>query len=438
MENWHIDIDNNLFYNLLESINKIDEKSFILDTDKTNFNIIEKLCYEIALFHFERLNILFDSTKYIEFSFKTEFNNNLELEKKDNQIPFLKTLTYLNNSNNISLITNIDCETYKYKNFNDSHNICFSLHKKLNHISFEGGKYYHSDCITYNNTNLENKSLILILNLWDEKPNTKNNLQLNNELNFINNIITKINNNYKSKLIITNDNLFNTIFEKIFYSKNYDLYNNLTDLISDDIKNYDLFIFTLPKNLQNNHDIEVQNINKLYPIELTERKYLQRFSYKNFYNTFSCNWIINELNNYLKNNEDFIKNKNIVNVENIPNLLNFILSSFQQIINYICLSYCINENDKKFQILNVNIEKIEKNQSVNDEIQEFKNDNSNFSVKIFLNNNFENQILYFDDNITYFLEKGDLIIHNGKEKYNYKEVKNYQYILNGQINIYNK
>jgi hypothetical protein len=163
---------------------------------------------------------------------------------------------------------------------------------------------------------------------------------------------------------------------------------------------------------------------------------VQRFNYKNFYNTFSCNWIISEINNFIKNNNEFIKNKNKINIENANNILNFVLFSFQEIIKLICLSYCIDESNKKIQISDIYI--IKNDYKSNLDVNNFMNDESTISVKILLNNNYTEGMLCFDDGIKTSIEKGELIIHNGNEKYKYDKIGNgTQYLLCGLINIYN-
>ena len=43
----------------------------LLDTSKTKFDLLEKVVYDISMYHFKRLNISFNSNEYyIEFWFK--------------------------------------------------------------------------------------------------------------------------------------------------------------------------------------------------------------------------------------------------------------------------------------------------------------------------------------------------------------------------------
>lgn len=77
IKEWNI--SNNINISLLEEYFKNNNnRSFLLDTSKKNFSYLEKIIHDIAMFHFERLNIIFDKNKhYIEFNFNNDlFNNN--------------------------------------------------------------------------------------------------------------------------------------------------------------------------------------------------------------------------------------------------------------------------------------------------------------------------------------------------------------------------
>ena len=80
------------------------------------------------------------------------------------------------------------------------------------------------------------------------------------------------------------------------------------------------------------------------------------------------------------------------------------------------------------------------NNNLQDLSNNFVQDKSSFSIKILLNNNFNGGNLIFDDDLIYYLEKGELLIHNGNDGYNFKSIETdkTQYILCGLINIYNK
>ena len=199
------------------------------------------------------------------------------------------------------------------------------------------------------------------------------------------------------------------------------------------VNDYDIIFFDISNiidfNNNNSCNTDVADINLKKDMNIFLRKYQQRFCYKNFYNTFSCNWIIKEIENYLKNNEE-----TVINIENIPSVLNFILTSFEQVIKFLCLSYCIDEGNKRFEIINIFISKNDINNKTG---AYFTKDKSSFSVKILLNNYFNGGRLIFDDDLIMNFEKGELIIHSKNSKYSYSPIETgTQYILNGLINIY--
>jgi len=438
-----INIDDLLLNNILLETKSLENISFILNTKKKQFNLLEKFIYEIASFHLNKLNILDNSSVSIEFCFKTQFNNNLVLESYENEIPILKTLTFLNESENFSIISNINNENYKFKNFDNEKNICLCFHKKLHHLSFDGGNFFHTDLVKNINSSSEYNNLILSINIWNN--NLINKKIFDSELihdNFYDDNILSINEKNNIKIIkLENKQKYDNFFEKIFYLKYYDLYNDLYNEINQEYYLNDNFIFNF-SNFNNNIN-KIENISIKQPINTSSKKFIQRFNYKNFYNTFSCNWLINEINNYIKNNEEFINNKNKINIEGINNILNFVLFSFQQIIKFLCISYSIDENNNEFEISDIFI--IKNNPNINnDNLDDISNnyvqDKSSLSIKILLNNNFTGGNLNFDDDLIYYLEKGELLIHNGNDMYNFKsiETNETQYVLCGLINIYNK
>ena len=94
-------------------------------------SIIELYVYNIALFHADRLDINIDDI-YITFhnvvNSATYFS-----EDKNNNRSFLTCITYINTSDNLSIITNINHNDYKYKNLNNN-KIFISKYTIDNHI----------------------------------------------------------------------------------------------------------------------------------------------------------------------------------------------------------------------------------------------------------------------------------------------------------------
>ena len=97
------ELENVYKYNNLSDLRS---SSFLLDVKNEQFSYLERFIYDIAMFHFEKTNIIFnEDVHYIQFNFNNHNNNN----KLHNQfIPLLNIVTYFNDSTFVNLISNID------------------------------------------------------------------------------------------------------------------------------------------------------------------------------------------------------------------------------------------------------------------------------------------------------------------------------------------
>jgi hypothetical protein len=161
--------------------------SYYLDLNKQHYNLLEKIVYDIANFHFKRLNIELNQSYTIEYFLNDKFNENkilhfdheeIEMVQRNNFIqPFLTTLTYFNESIYPTLITNVD-NTF---NVNDIDNILtISFPHPFKHITFEGGKYLHESGNIFNkklkmnnSSGIKNDRFILNVLFWDKKLDYK-------------------------------------------------------------------------------------------------------------------------------------------------------------------------------------------------------------------------------------------------------------------------
>ena len=89
----------------------------LLDFSKENLSLYEKFVYDTAMFHFKRLNIEVTDSHYIEFWCKNKFDTHRlhvdcdEYQKKHNMKyihPLLSCVTYLNDNQCPTIITNVD------------------------------------------------------------------------------------------------------------------------------------------------------------------------------------------------------------------------------------------------------------------------------------------------------------------------------------------
>jgi hypothetical protein len=450
---WKISIDNENIQNiLLDSFEISNPLTYLLDTNKMQYSVIEKLVYEIASFHFNRLNMQFDENKYVEFWFKNSSSHEKnsfhfdcdEYDRKMNMpeifiTPLLSCIVYMNNNENPTIITNIDQETYNTENFNENTTLILSFPKYLKHITFDGGNNYHG---ILNFSGNEDDRFILAINLWDIRPQF---VPYFDYLTFINMIFVAkkkriedmiINIDKNDKLIdicldmknrksinLENREVINPeFFKNIFINKNYDGLLNLYEIIKKDLPNFDTFYFNLPNNEVVDKE---QHINKhLIHFDMSLSKFKQRIIIPNIYSSIICDWNIKE---YEKHNakQDFIK------IEELKNIFPVLIESFSMILHQITKYYCLNDQEITYNIVDTMIIKNYKGFKSH----EYKN-HCDMIVNILLNDDFEGGGFCFEDGITSFLEKGSMIVYNSKVKNTMTDVtKGTQYILKIYIQI---
>jgi hypothetical protein len=423
-------IDDNL---LKEIINTIPSNTFFkLNHQKNVFTLLEKLVYTITSFHLNRLNI---NSKYVDFGF-VEKNTDLFIPFHDSNVQSISNLSLLsivvffdNNNNNPFLMANLTEEKYKYKDFNEI-NISCSFPKKLNHVIFEPNKYYYS----------LHSEKILLINVFDKNNSYSIPDKLfasNHYLDSLNNLSFEFEENeFKTILFKESKNGFNyDYFDEFIYLDSLK-YKELTNLIqSENLEIYDTFEFKL----DNTKTSIIENkelINTSIP------KFIQRFIKKKVYQSNICDWIIKESERYAIENGGWTTTRHIkypttdLPLNKITSIFPFVVESFNNIVQFIKTSYCLDDNHI-FNVSDIFIVKYDANRQSNLELH---TDYSEISVNILLSDpkDFEGGGTYFEDEITTFLEKGDVLIHGGQTKHSGLEItKGKRYILVAFIHIYN-
>jgi hypothetical protein len=467
LNNWLLscslnDNDKNNLDILLNNICEINESNitYLLNNKNIN-NIIEKIIYDISVFHLNKLNVELNESIFIEFWFKKySKDNSLHIDcdeyqrifnnKYDYESPFLSCVTYLNDNNTIpTLLTNVDNESYKYKIF-ENNKLYISLPRKMKQISFNGGKYFHGNNIL--NDNYDNMRNIFVINLWDKKPTNvpyfnyehfsyKYEMSLKKKIDYIyyekEIKLFNINENNNSIKITLNDDILSPIFfENLLYNPDYINLNIFNNYINE-FNNYDTFIFdTDLKNKKDNNKIK-KRIDTL-----NIKKFEQRFIIKNHFTKDICKWIINEAEYYANNNSGWTKKRHNnypttdLPIELIKNVFNFTLISFQETISKeINNNYFLN-NQYNYEITDLFIVKYE---YLHQTKLDLHDDDSTITVNILLSNinDFKGGGTYFEDGIITFLNQGDMLIHSGNIKHSGVEItEGKRYVLVFFINLY--
>ena len=458
IQSWNIDEHSYIdtLRNECLSNNKV-SNNFLLDLNKDNYSIIEKLVYDSFLFHCKQFNINNHDDYYVQFSWENTFDNTeLHLQyHKENEIlifPEYTCLTYLCNNPHPTIITDIDLESYKYKYFNNRKNICLSIPTTNKQIIFDGQSFYGSTSLS---PELIKDRFMLIFTVWKHyKPENIDFFHLNdNKLSFdkYDRIFTISKDNIPSKdMDIYYDAINYNFFNDILYNKKKEACYFFYDLIYKNKindANYKFIFNVKDKNeiiLLNKYgdiknDYNTMIINKKMNT-FNHNRFLQRFVYSNIYSVDMCEYIINECEKYVSYNNGWTTKRHLnypttdINVNIIPSIYNLILHSLQTVLSKIVSSYNLHK-DISLDVIDLFVVKY--SQHAQNHL-EMHRDISFISFSILLNNNteFEGGGTYFEDGLTTYLKQGELLIHSGFIRHSGLPVtKGVRYLLVGFLNI---
>lgn len=266
--------------------------AYILDKEKEKFDFIEKLVYDLSKFHLRNINIDVDKSDIVvEFWFKTSgsYDRIMHTDGDDNAIsmgklcpvPLMSQLLYFNDNNNPTLVTNIDEESYKYKQFTDENkNLFLVFPKKMRNIIFNGG-YFHSEINIFNeidnNTDLRN---VLVVDIWhnynpiglplyNSKKYKSHTYHINEESNYL------FKKNSIVKHIPLDDSILNNnFFSEILYNRNNNVYNFLSKILNKQYIYEGLYIIN---NINTNN--KIQNEDPFKKLNINCNKYIDWIEY---------------------------------------------------------------------------------------------------------------------------------------------------------------
>ena len=446
-------IDNYDIHSLLHSFFNIGTRlTYLLNTNQDKYSLIEKMIYDISIFHFKRMGIEYNKEDhFIEFfmvlkyvstchvdsdEYDRDFNSEFNYENE----PLLSCVTYLSDSNIPTIITDIHRNDYFNDNYSEKNKIFLSFPKYLKQITFHGGKYYHGVSKIFENETCINR-YVLAINLWKKKPvkvpyfdistfhfvNYKKlkkkiiDVIIDSDSILLN--ITKIENSARF-LIENNESLIHkSLFTEYFKIKNgqhCDLFYRFSNILNENnFEKYELIELSNKIHLENGMEIieqkmeqtvkkieqdqDVKNIDVGNNIIKKDIFTKQKMFEKSFFDIVTCHWITNSVEKYImnkKNGSSFSK----INIDSLKNIQSFIGFSLENLFNTKIMNfYNLNSYKINFMIKNINILKLDKN---NTKIQE---DLADLNLKIVLNNGLT---INFKDGSNIILNKGDFITHN--------------------------
>jgi hypothetical protein len=454
---------------------------FLLNLNKTHCSILEKYVYDIALFHLKRLQVSEDDIKdkyFIEFWVKNKYktaclhvdcDEYLRTEQLEYIYPLLSSVTYLNDSNIPTVITNIDMDRYMYKEFEKDLKLFFSFPKKGKQITFDG-KYYHGSVFLSNDIDVGKNEdrYIIAINLWDKKPTNAKYYNYNNVENIEQTLTTILNNKkiffLEEKDLQENVNLSNIaldkdvmnykLFENILYKSKENVFTEFGNIIDfnekdkNHIHNYKVFLDETIEQKRLVSQLKTQYCNILEDIQeliyetktIKCNRFLQRFIYPNIYCHNVCLWIINECEKYAAKNGGWTKKRHNnypttdLPVEKVVAISGFVFETLKIITEKIKKSYGLND-DIKLDYTDLFIVKYKDDDQ---NFLEIHQDGSFLSFNILLSEiaDYEGGGTYFDDGLIMKGEQGDLIIHSSRMKHAGLPItKGTRYLLVGFVNL---
>jgi len=218
-------------------------QAYILNKNSKNIDFIEKIVYDLSKFHLDSLNKdIQDENITIEFWFKANitYKRDIHIDGDDNGIihrgfsssPLCSILVYLNDNENPTLLTNIDNESYKYKNITNKE-LYFIFPKKLKSIIFDGS-YYHSEIEIFDKCDNIDRN-ILVIDIWEDYvPLFLDNYKSKYSTPEITDgsIITIVPDHIVNKIPITNYNLDDNFFLELLYKNNLNICKIFRDSMS--------------------------------------------------------------------------------------------------------------------------------------------------------------------------------------------------------------
>ena len=479
-------------------LNFVHKNTMLLDLTKPAYSLIEKYVYDSAMFHFARLNISDMENHFVEFWCKSRFDTHalhLDCDEKlkktsgKYEYPLLSCVTYFNDvPNSPTIITNVDLECYKYKEFEEQTEIVLSIPIRNKQITFDGHFYHGSTMLSEVDTGAdadrsdEHESdgrYILVINLWNKKPidveyyvpnehridmtsdAAGSGTMFQNDVRLINISATdsKI-----GSINVSNDIINYNLFNDILYNKKKEACHVFNEIIQKWIADNNVensgntktdhlttFKFVLDNSIKEKQkQVELKNkygdimddfkaiMDKT--IDLKYNRFLQRFTYPNTYSSDMCNYIVGECERYASKNGGWTVDRHTkypttdLPVDKIPSIFGLVLETLKTITGRVSASYGLDDK----MIINIKDLFVVKYSHDAQNHLEMHCDGSFLSFNILLNDisEFEGGGTYFDDGLTCRLNKGDMLLHSSQIKHSGLPItKGKRYLLVGFMNV---
>ena len=435
-------VEQNRFYSYIHLLHKVHpfKLEYLLNTTHIEtHSIIERFIYDIACTQMHtKLNKQFNhNDNYITFSFvKNSCSPTIHFQHVENGI-MTSIVNLSDNPTTPFLFVKLTIDDYEEKKTQKIRECQLSIPKQGNIVTFDPNIYIYENIIMFsNNNNIEDKvncderqNYSLVIQILNKKP--RNTPVFNYDINSA--IVSQLFDVSKYELPTNNcENIerlsfrieskteevtmnillqeakydFLNILYNVFEFNIKSAFNILSPLLEEHIEKHLLFKLKLDED-------KLPEQNNIVDNSVIHDKFYQRFTHREVFTPTICDWIINEAEQYAFKN-GWITDRHLeypttdIELFNIQPVFSFMMIFMQTIEQIICKSYCV--EIETIDIRELFIAKYtEKQQNMLD--MHTDGQESNMSISILLNDEFEGGDLIYVDHIKSYAEKGDMVIH---------------------------
>jgi hypothetical protein len=338
-------------------------------------------------------------------------------------------MVFLTDSELPFVITEIDIDNYKYKEFKKQDTLHMIFPKKNTHVVFNGsvcnGFIIPNPNSKDADINDKNSINAILINVWDSE--TENNKPIKIENTTTTHFIP-----LNNQIIWTNDFLTYNMYNNLLYMKKYthEDMNPILELYNKYLQQNWYIITKSEINLKNGEiftNINSKNNNQ----SNFKNRFLQRFTIKKLLSSNTCEWLINtaikndtlwEINDTNLSSSHY---QSYIHIMENKEMNSFTRTMLETVCDEINKSYNINiENNtnNKIEITDVLLVKYDKYNTKNNGLKMYSNTDDHVTAEIMLSsleqlNNKEGQLM-FDDGLSVIINQGDMLIYSNQIAYN--------------------
>lgn len=380
----------------------------------------EQYLYKIAIEHLKRLNKYIETDNFIEYSIVDE-NYEFNYENYNKIEPVLTILFFISNETSQIILTNINNESYKYKEVTEHDNILVYIPKNNTHIVLEESNYYSFINGSQSNDICLTSKQYLKINVWDKNmvPTKLNTSFVGNTIDTSNIVL-----NTRNNIILKESVYCNLLLDDLLYESPTKIIEQLKTFILK-YKEVDIFLINGSYNTELNYTQLFEKYgeitNDIFPflnreLEISKNNRFNRnFIIENTLCKNVCYWIINESKNSDKWKTNVYNTYgDYLNIEHIPSVLNFLTFILYNLLYRIQKIYSIKDSIK-INITDIFVSKITSHNCRT----ESNSDNTFLSININLSDfsMYSGGEIILHGNEEYIkIVQGDMFVYNGKAK----------------------